>query len=210
MTSSGPTSLARPASQIADRVAQRARGTDAFVNKLERLYARRSLTRMDLERAYTGGFLSFVGAYEKAWEDRFVGLLMGRLTVSPPARKLVDIHSEVVARSVLLGNRDYLDWLPIDRTVRRAEIYFSSGHPFSLISEADRGLIRRHVYVRHALARDSRYSTRQFQRKVIGQRVLPPHERRPAGYLRGAHAAGQTRMNLALAELTVILGRVCA
>jgi len=140
--------LARPASEIVDRVAQRARGIDAFVRKLEGLHARRELNRTDLERAYAGGFLSFFTSYENAWEDLFFGLLMGRLTVDPAAKSLVDIRSEVVARKVVRNDRDYLDWLPIDRTTRRAEVYFSSAHPFSRLSDGDRSVIRRYVYVR--------------------------------------------------------------
>ena len=201
--------MARPASEVADRVAQRGRGIDSFIRRLEALHARRELSRLDVERAYAGGFLAFFTAYEKAWEDLFFGLLMGRLTVVPPCVPLVQVRSEVVARRMVHGDRDYLDWLPIDRTSRRASAYFATSHPFSRLTDGDRSVIKRYVLLRHALAHDSDYSTRQFRRHVIGQRVLPPHERRPAGYLRGPHATGQTRMNLALAELTLVLTRVC-
>jgi hypothetical protein len=95
--------LARPASEIADRVAQRGRGIDSFIRKLEVLHARRELTRLDVERAYAGGFLAFFTSYEKAWEDLFFGLLMGRLTVVPQCVPLVQVRSEVVARRMVHG-----------------------------------------------------------------------------------------------------------
>jgi hypothetical protein len=201
--------VTRPASDIADRVAQRARVVDRFVNKLELLGSRRELTRSDLERAYAGGFLSFFTFYETAWEELFFGLLMGRVTVYPTVNPLVSIKSEVTARRVVYDNRSYADWLPANRTVERASMYLSGGRPFSLLSDVDKGTIKRYFTVRNALAHESRHSLSQFQRSVVGQRVLPKYERRPAGYLRGVHAAGQTRMNLALAELTIIFGRLC-
>lgn len=201
---------ARPASEIAARVSQRARGADIFVRKLEVLGTEGRLTRSDLERAYGAAFLSFFALYEKAWEDLFFGLLMGRLAVVPSVEPLVAITSEVVARSVVRGRRGgYLDWLPADRAIERSTIFLSRGRPFSNLTDLEKGTVKRYVTIRNALAHDSNHAKRQFRSKVIGQRALPPHERRPAGYLRGLHAGDQTRFNLALAELTVMFGGLC-
>ena len=70
--------MSRPTNKIAERVAQRARGVDGLVRKLEVLALEGQLNRSDIERAYTGAFLSFFTFYENAWEA-FFGLLMGRL-----------------------------------------------------------------------------------------------------------------------------------
>src|ERR1700683_2664951 len=51
--------MPRPTGEVADRVARRARGVDAFVRKLEALAVEKRLTRTDIERAYTGAFLTF-------------------------------------------------------------------------------------------------------------------------------------------------------
>jgi hypothetical protein len=200
----------RPTGDIADRVAQRARGVDTFVRKLETLASERRLTRTDIERAYTGAFLSFFTFYESAWEDLFFGLLMQRLTHPRAVQPLVEIRSENVARAMVRGRpKGYLDWLPADRTVERAGIYLGSGRPFSEMNNADHTTLKRYIAIRNALAHDSTFALASFRRQVIAGRALPPSERRPAGYLRGVHAVGQTRMNLALAELTVIFRRLC-
>jgi hypothetical protein len=183
---------------------------DAFIRKLEALGTEGRLTRLDLERAYGAAFLSFFALYEKAWEDLFFGLLMRRVSVDPPVEPLVAINSEVVARNVVRGRRGgYLEWLPATRTVERATIFLSRGRPFSDLTDAEKSTLKRYVTIRNALAHDSNHAKRQFRETVIGQRTLPPHERRPAGYLRGLHAATQTRLNLALAELTIMLNGLC-
>lgn len=201
---------ARPASDISARVSQRARGIDTFVQKLDALGAEGRLTRTDLERAYGAAFLSFFTFYEKAWEDLFLGLLMRRVAVDPAVEPLVEIKSEIVARNVVRGRRDgYLDWLPARRAVDRAEIFLSRGRPFSDLTDGEMSTVKRYVTVRNALAHESSHARRQFRTTVIGQRPLPPHERRPGGYLRGLHTADQTRLNLALAELTVMFNGLC-
>ena len=207
--------MARPTGDIADRVAQRARGIDAFVRKLELLYQNRTtpprLTRTDLERAYSGAFLSFISFFENAWEDLFFGLLMERLEHPQPVQPLVSIRSAAVARGVVIGEaRNYLDWLPASRSVDRAKLYLSQGRPFSDMSNGDKATVKRYMTIRNALAHDSKFAIERFKKEVIQQRALPPAERRPAGYLRGVHAVGQTRMNLALAEMSVVMRRLCS
>ena len=207
--------MARPTGDIADRVAQRARGIDDFVHKLELLYQNRTtpprLTRTDMERAYTGAFLSFISFFENSWEDLFFGLLMGRLEHPRAVQPLVSIKSSGVARRVVIGRTSgYIDWLPADRSIERANLYLSQGRPFSDMSATDKGTVKRYMTIRNALAHDSKFAMERFKKEVIQQRALPPAERRPAGYLRGTHAVGQTRMNLAMAEMNLVMRRLCS
>jgi hypothetical protein len=203
--------MSRSTGEIADQVTRRARRVDAFVSKLEVLAVEKRLTRADIERAYTGAFISFFASYENAWEDLFFGLLMKRLNHPRAVQPLVDIRSERVARSIVRGRaKGYMDWLPPERTSERAALFLGSGRPFSDVDSGDRAALNRYISIRNALAHESRHAILMFQRQVIAGRALPPSERRPAGYLRGAHALGQTRMNLALAELTLIFRRLCS
>lgn len=200
----------RPAADLAAKVAQRARGINAFVGRMEILAGERRLSRTDIERAYTGAFLSFFTFYERSWEDLFFGLLMKRFTLPTSVQPLVDIRSEQVARKIVRGRTTgYITWFPVEHTIERASLFLSKGKPFDSISGIERGQLQRTLVVRNALAHDSREALRKFDRSVIGQRTLPKSELRPAGYLRGIHAANQSRMNLSMAELTILFTRLC-
>jgi len=190
-------------------------GIDTFVNKLE-LIARDTtrvprLTRTDVERAYTGAFLSFLTYYENAWERLFLGLLVGTTTHPRPVVPLIEVRSAPIARKVVTGRgRGYVDWLPADRSIDLAKIFLRGGRPFTDIPGGDKSILNRYMTVRNALAHDSHYALDKFKRDVIQGHPLPPAECRPAGYLRGSHTIGQTRMNLALSELTLVMRRLCS
>jgi hypothetical protein len=200
----------RPASSLAADVAQRARGATGYVGRLERLYQAGELSRQDMHRSYGGAYLSFFTLFERSLENLFLGLLMGRLTCSQATRSLVEVRSDVVARRLVAGGRSYADWLPFDHTITRAETFLSGGRPFTDVSSVDRNALKRAHYIRNAVAHESNHSLRQFQRHVIGQQFVPVHELRPAPYLRGAHAAGQSRLDFVLAELVFVFDRMCA
>lgn len=203
--------MARAASTLAAGVAQRARGVTTYAGRLESLYQANLLSRQDLQRSYGGAYLSFFTFFERSIEDLFLGLVMGRLTCSTATRSLVEIRSEVVARRLVAGGRNYADWLPFEQhTMKRAPAFLSGGRPFTDVPANDRHALQRAHYIRNALAHESNHSLKQFQRHVIGQQFVPPHERRPAPYLRGAHAAGQSRMEFLLAELVFVFDRMCA
>ncbi len=202
--------MSRPASDIAGKLAQRARGIDSFVKKLERLHREGRLTRTDVERAYAGAFLSFFAFYENKWEELFLGVLMSRIDHPRPIEPLVVIRSEAVARKIAQGGARHLDWLPADISVDRAERFLRQGRPFSEMTPNDKKVVMKYMAVRNVLAHESQSAKKRFQKEVLGSGVFPPHERRPAGYLRGAHAVGQTRMNLSLAELTNVFNRLCS
>lgn len=200
----------RPAADLAARVAQRARGIDSFVGRLEVLATEGRLSRTDIERAYTGAFLSFFTLYERSWEDLFFGLLMGRLTLARPVVPLVSIKSESVARNVVKGGSAFITWFPLDHTLNRAPLYLSQGRPYDRITSIQKGQVTKALTIRNALAHESREALRKFHKSLIGQQLLPKSETRPAGYLRGNHAANQTRLNRVMAELTLVFASLCA
>ena len=72
----------------------------------------------------------------------------------------------------------------------------------------DRKVFERMSLVRNAIAHDSAYALKQFQREFVDGRSLPPEHHRPAGYLRGQHAIGQTRLEYLFAEAVNVLRRL--
>jgi len=203
--------VTRPISSIADDVGRKARSANAYLRRMEGLYASRALTEADLLRAYSGAFLAFHAFAEQALERAFFGVLMGRLVSSDPSvQPLVQIKSEVVARRVVFSTRQYVDWIPYnDRTLRRANAFLSSGKPFSNVTKADGRHLDNMAVLRNALAHQSDHARKQFIRTFTIGKALPPSQLRPSGYLRGTHAVGQTRVNYLLAETVRILYVLC-
>lgn len=193
--------MARPASRVAADLTAHARGLDEYLRRAERLASQGQIPRVDIHRAYAGAFLSFSVDLERAIEDIFMGLLMGRLVHSQrTVRALVTVRSEVVARKVVRGDRRYVDWLPYKQTRDRAEAFFSGGEPFASLSATEVAPFERVRIIRNALAHGSGHAMRQFQRTFTDDLPLPAVQRRPAGYLRGQHSVGQTRFAHLLAE----------
>jgi hypothetical protein len=169
-----------------------------------------SLSREAVARMYEALFLSAHVSAEGFLEELFLGLLVsghgiksGRTDIVPR----VEIRSYSIARELITGaGRRYVDWLPYDRTVDLAKLFFRGARPFNDLSETQRMVLFRCHTIRIAIAHRSRYSLSQFERHVIGSTPLPPSERDPAGYLRGFFRISptQTRFSNLLAQLLLI------
>jgi hypothetical protein len=178
---------------------------------LEGHHASGRLSGRDVTRAYEGAFLGFYTELERHLEQLFVGLIMGRYTVSGSnVRPLVRIDSEVVARRVIAGGQRYVDWLPYGHIDRRAPAFFSGGRPFNRIDGGDRTVLDRMLWVRNAVAHRSSHAMRVFRKNLVDGKGLPPDQRTPAGYLRGQHSPGQTRLEYFMALGVGVVGKVCA
>lgn len=193
--------MAKKAEIIADGLGARARGLDAYLHRVEGLFDAGDLPRADVHRAYAGAFLSFYVDLERAVEDLFMGLVMGRVIHSnTTVRSLVVIQSEVVARKVVRGERRYVDWLPYRLTRDRAKAFLSRGQPFASLTDRQALPLERIRIVRNALAHGGDHAMRQFHNTFTDGLSLPADQRRPAGYLRGQHAVNQTRFAYLLAD----------
>ena len=203
--------MAKSAKTIFDRVVSRSRGLDLYVKKMERLYRGGSISRVDIERVYAGSFILFYTVVERAIESLFIGLLTGRLVSDDSSvRPLIRVNSDRVAHAVVRGGRSYVDWLPYEQhTKRRAEAFFSQGKPFANLDRSDIRAYESISTVRNALAHESSSAMRKFHRDFTENKVLPPEQRRPAGYLRGQHAMGQTRLNLLFSEAVLSIRNLC-
>lgn len=156
---------------------------------------------------YEGLFLNPHRALESFIEDLFLGLLVEG-TGYESSRK--DIHarlrvkSHALALELLLGPRGtYVDWLPYQRTLDLAKLYFRGGRPFADLPSQYQQQIGRSVALRNAIAHTGRFSQERFQKFVVQGARLPRGHRTPAGYLRDVYASNpiQTRYELFAAQL---------
>ena len=202
----------KSADTVAHEVATRAKSVDAFLNRIERLRGQGYLSNKDAERSYTGAFLEFHAFVEQSIERLFVGLLRERLKCkSRSVRPLIAVNSDVVALRIVRGDRRYIDWLPYNQyTMKRASAFFSRGDPFSRLDGSDIAVFEEASWIRNALAHQSRSALTVFKDRLVKGKSLPPDQQRPAGYLRGIHTAGQTRMGNILARAVIVMTKLSA
>lgn len=201
----------KPARGVADSLKQSARGTQGYLNRLERLHVAKQLSQRDVTRAYEGAFLTYYTSFERHIERLFIGILMARLAVSGrQARALVQVTSDKTARNIIRGDRKFVDWLPIERTTQRASLFLSEGRPFDRLSDVDKEVLERMRIVRNVVAHRSGHAGRQFRSVLIEGQGIPPYQRTPAGYLRGQHAPGQSRLAYFMAQGVEAMDRICA
>ena len=189
--------MSRPSSSIAEALSTRFRTLDATRRQIERLSPKQLISNRAAEQMYEALYISAFASLEIFLEELFIGLLVedsGLRSSQTDVIPRVRIKSHRVAREIIIGaSRDYTDWLPYNRTAARADLFFRGGRPFSLLSDGDRSQLKACAVVRNAIAHRSRFSLREFEKKVIGSTPLPPRERRPAGYLRGQGSAAPPR-----------------
>jgi hypothetical protein len=183
----------RPTEKLFVSLVARVRSVDATRRRVDSLMRSGRLSNRAVEQVYESLFLSAFTAFEVYIEEIFLLLL-----VSPPVRARaisgavprVAVKSFAVARDLVIGpGRKYVDWLPYERTIERAELFFRGGRPFTEVPLAEREFVNRAQVIRNAIAHRSRYSEEKFERQVIAGTALAPRERRPAGYLRGLLSA---------------------
>lgn len=179
--------------------------SDVTRRRVESEYTKGTLVRRDLEIVYEGLFLRAVVAFEDFLESAFFLALAdrsGKKSWGP-----LFGGSTKSLRACVFGEKKYLDWLPYDRTLTRANLYLKSGKPFSLLSDGEKSKLSHIVTIRHAIAHSSDSAFKKFEKDVIGATAVPSNERRPAGYLRGFSSIGMTRYQVYVQSLGGIAQR---
>ncbi len=162
----------------------RIRTLNSTRQKVDSLAKAGQLSRRAAEQMYESLFLNCFTAFEVLIEDVFLAHLVSR-TASKAVPRLT-IKSLPIARELVVGpGKKYADWLPFDRTIERANLFFRGGRPFADAPEAHRALVDKAQFIRNLIAHRSRHSQEQFETKVIAGAPLPPREKAPAAYLRG-------------------------
>ena len=171
----------------------RLRSVNATRQRVDALVQSGLMSSRVAEQMYESLFLSAFTAFEVYIEEVFLLLLVGPSTMAGPhsaAVPRISVKSFGVARDLVVGpGRKYVDWLPYERTIERAELFFRGGRPFTEVPHVERELVNRAQVIRNAIAHRSRYSEERFEKQVIAGTALAPRERRPAGFLRGLHSA---------------------
>lgn len=138
-----------------------------------------------------GAYLFGVRAFEYFIESQMIHLCRPDAAWGPKAvngldrryvRKLSDANASRV-KSVLLMGSPYADYLPYDRTLKRAEVLFAKGRPFSLLEPKHREVITRAFTTRNLIAHESDHSLKTFKKVICSRYPLRPDRRNAAGYL---------------------------
>lgn len=164
------------------------------------------LTIQQLEDVLAGIAVLAHAEIEGFIDRLFLGLLAGAVRPGnkSKAKPLIRARSYDHARSIVLGRdaaKDYVSWLPYSRTVDHAERLFRGGRPFTELAGSTRTAIQQLHHIRNALAHSSDRSKAMFKKHCVGNRALPVWQSRPAGFLRGAHSGGKTRIEHYIDEL---------
>jgi hypothetical protein len=164
------------------------------------------VAKWDVEHIYGAIFIGAFTAFEAMIEDLFFKLLTSRVKAPQSVRSKVIFRSGATARAVVFGDRKYLDWVPYDRTVQRAENLFYGGRPFTRLDSNDISRIKTICIIRNAIAHKEGHARRQFERDVVSALTLAPRERTPTGFLRSLHstAPNVTRYEQLVGDLTSI------
>ena len=143
--------------------------------------------------------------FETFLEDLFYGLLVENSAIITPnsIKTRVSIKTHIIARDLVQSGKDYMDWIPYEKTMNAAKLYFRNGDPFcNLTANEKQDIYKSHV-MRNVIAHESKHSLKKFEQHLIGTTTLPVSEKKPAGYLMGIFATSppQTRYELYAAKL---------
>lgn len=197
--------MPRPTAQLHVAFASRLKGLERTRRRVEQLRAEGRLARRDLDLVYASLFLTATTAFEGLIEDLFIGLLAGGLTRRGCTR-IVTTSSAKVAHQLVTQSRRYVNWLPYQETVERARLFFSQGLPFTSLDSNEMASIEKMRIIRNAIAHDSRYALRQFERAILAAVPLRPAERSPAGFLRSSYSSNPpvTRYEILIGDLNSV------
>jgi hypothetical protein len=176
-----------PKDVLVDRLAGRFRSLDSTRKRVDTLGQRASLPRKDLDQIYEALFLNAMTAFEGFLEDLFLNRLVSQTgkRLSPRAIPRLTVRSYSVAHRLVVGpGKKYADWLPYDRTIERAKLFFRGGRPFCDAPKLLLNVLQKGVLIRNVIAHRSRHSYKVFESDVIGTASFPPSARTPGGFLR--------------------------
>jgi hypothetical protein len=164
-------------------------------NKMECLFNTKKINKRDIEQVYKGLFLDMVSGFESIIESSFIYFLIEdqklKIKKIKPVVRFKNISS---AKRVIFNNNSWIDWLPYDKTIKMASIYFLNSYPFSTFGFMDSTLDKIDIdntkkilteisIIRNAIAHQSSHSRKIFKKSIEGYHLLP-QQKNPVGFLR--------------------------
>lgn len=184
-----------------------------FQKTIQSLLASRSVLNASLgtsraakqarEFAVQGLYLTAVRSFEGFLEDQIFALACNKVewksrTLNSGrirwSNRLREDRLEMVKELVHRG-KNYVDYLPYERTLEISNLLFTGGRPFSSLDQADRKTLARCLSVRNYIAHRSEFARKKFiklYQEIKPTRVQHP---RPIHYL-----DDQIRVNVTLFE----------
>lgn len=202
--------MPRPSIDLANNFATHISSLESTRQKMEGLLVSNQIGLDDIEKVYAGLYLSVFTEFEGLIEELFLGLLAASIT-SSKSKPTVHSSNSTIVREVMMIGKNYLDWLPYDRTLERAKVLFQNGEPFSLLQANQSQSLTRFLRIRNVIAHKSDYALQQFQKEVIGNKPLLPQERTPTGFLRSQYRAwpSQSQYENIIQELQGMAYAIC-
>jgi hypothetical protein len=119
---------------------------------------------------YEGAFLRAIVAFERFLEEYFVEIVTS--AVVPNTHKvnlLAMFKTNDVAKSFIVVDKQYAEWLPYETTVKRAKRFIEDGLPFASLPETDGNAIADAIIVRNYITHSSASARDKFV-----QQFYPP------------------------------------
>ena len=201
-----------PLSAFALEYTASVKSLEATRSKVEDLLLRKEVTIEDVEQVYAGLFLNAFTEFEALIEDVFLSILEGTHASNiPSTKRRVEIVPNSLTREVLFEGRNYLDWLPLDKTTERAVRFLNNGEPFSKFDDKEKFLINRLHHIRNAVAHKSDAAKKKFE-VCIQHFSLLQKEKTPTGFLRSKPQgpSGLNQYQISVVELEAIVRKLCA
>lgn len=179
----------------------------------DNLFYKNRLTNRDVNQIYAGLLLNAYICFEILIRDLFLALLIKSSKFKSDAKhnsKIITVTPRVVVNSYKIAydimkgpNNKFINWLPYENTKKMADIYFSGGRPFSLLTQNDTQQLTKITIIRNVIAHKSNRSLKRFEEEVIANINVPVKERQVAYYLRGIYrrSPSQTRYENLISQI---------
>ena len=180
--------------------------------RMEELFLSGNITKRDLNSVYEALFLRAVTRFESFLEELFLGILEKRVKYKKTRKislKMAPKSHQALIDIVFQQNR-YLDWLPLDKTIDRADFYLLGSRPFSDLEAPEKETVLQIVTIRHAIAHHSKHAARQFKIRVIQALPLLRGEKTPSGFLRSRVQPNVNRFETFIDRLARIATDLCS
>lgn len=172
-------------SDHADRFSRRVNRYHSCCVRIEREFARKRLLVTDVELVYSSSFLSVCSQWESLLQEILFEAVCGDESLRRENRRYATFLKRRHFEEVLLfPGKEYLSIPNLDRAEELAALFIKQGRPISAVSESNRTFLQQAVRIRNAIAHESSFATRQFQKSVPGVGALPRSKRSPGAFLR--------------------------